>query len=112
MKHGNLIKDDEGFIGIITGIIGLIVLALCAGAIVKLIIGLLMLAGIVFLFLSIFILYRNKWELNWIFGLFIVIGLVLIGFSAMNLEIAYVDLSMIPGMKELHVWANQIITNS
>lgn len=103
-------KDDNGLIGIILAILLFVFIVLFIGAVIQLLIGLLMLVGIGLILLSIYVLYKNKFKAtlkgNPLFFMFFLVGVLLILVSYMGLELAFVDLSVIPGFKELHMMFN------
>lgn len=105
-----IIKDDNGLIGIILAILLFVFIVLFIGAVIQLLIGLLMLFGIGLILLSVYILYKKNWNTslkgNPVFFMFFLCGILLILVSYMGLELAFVDLSVIPGFKELHMFIN------
>ena len=105
------IKNDENaLIGLILAILVFVFIVLFIGAVIQLLIGLLMLFGIGLILLSIYVLYKNKWNVtlkgNPLFFMFFLVGVLLILVSYMGLDLAFVDLSGIPGFTEIHMMFN------
>ena len=105
-----IMGNDEGFIGmLILGVVVLVFMVLFVGAIIQLIIGFLMLVGIGLLLIGLYLWYKNKFQIslkNPAALIVVVIGLMLIIMSYMGLDLAVVDLSMVPGLRELHMAFN------
>jgi hypothetical protein len=90
----------------------IIIIALIIASMISIAVGFLSFVGLCFLVASGYILLKKKGNvtinLQSPFFICVLIGLVLIVMSSAGLEVATLDLSMVPGLKELNVLAHSI----
>jgi len=105
--------DENGAVVIQIGILAIVILvivALIIAAAISLVIGFFGFIGICFLVAAAYILWKKKGnvaiKLTSPFAICVIAGLILIGVSSLGLEVLQLDLSVIPGLKELHMMVN------
>ena len=109
----NINNTEDASINITIGIFGIIIIAivgLIIAAMISIVIGFLGFIGLCFLVAAAYLLLTKKGNVSITksspFIFCIILGLILIVLSSVGLDIMQIDLSVIPGLKELHMMVN------